>query len=307
MTRLVITGAGGQVGYELCRQSWPAGFEVIPFTRANLDIADPIGVADKITAEIDLVINVAAYTAVDRAETEREQAWRVNARGPGILAERCAMLQIPLIHLSTDYVFDGTKTSPYIESDHVGPLNEYGRSKLGGEEAVRKALRQHLILRTSSVFGETGANFVKTMLRLGAERESLQIVADQMSCPTPAREIATALIAICQVITADPDNVAWGTYHFCGAPEVAWSQFAGAIFALSGARGVHVPRIIEISAKEYRTDARRPAYSVMGCEKIASNFKIPRPNWSEGLERVIKALFSGGSSHESQGNYFGRR
>jgi dTDP-4-dehydrorhamnose reductase len=297
MKRAVITGAGGQVGYELRRQSWPADFEVVPFTRADLDIADPVAVAREITPDSDIVVNVAAYTAVDRAETERELAWRVNAQGPRILAERCAVLDIPLIHLSTDYVFDGTKASPYIESDDVGPLNEYGRSKLAGENAVREALAQHIILRTSSVFGESGANFVRTMLRLGAERESLQIVADQMSCPTPAQDIATALVAICQTIMTDPDKIEWGTYHFCGAPEVTWSQFASAIFALSGARQGRVPRIIDIQAKDYRTDARRPVYSVMGCEKIANNFKIPRPSWSEGLVGVVDSLLSGVGGH----------
>ncbi len=222
MTRVVITGAGGQVGYELRRQSWPAGFEVTAFTRASLDIADPGAVAAKITPDCDMVVNVAAYTAVDRAETEREKAWQGNAQGPRILAERCAALDIPFIHLSTDYVFDGTKASPYVESDDVGPVNEYGRSKLAGENAVREVHGRHIIMRTSSVFGESGANFVRTMLRLGAERDSLQVVADQVSCPTPARDIAAALVAICQAIAADPDGVEWGTYHFCGAPEVTW-------------------------------------------------------------------------------------
>jgi dTDP-4-dehydrorhamnose reductase len=255
-------------------------------------------VAREITPGSDVVVNVAAYTAVDRAETEREQAWRVNAEGPRILAERCAALGIPFIHLSTDYVFDGAKTSPYVESDDVGPLNEYGRSKLAGENAVRGALARHVILRTSSVFGESGANFVRTMLRLGAERDSLQIVADQISCPTPARDIAAALVAICQTIMTDPDGVEWGTYHFCGAPEVTWSEFAGAIFALSRRGGAtRVPRIIDIQAKDYRTDARRPVYSVMGCEKIANNFNIPRPSWSKGLEGVVNSLMNGVGGH----------
>jgi dTDP-4-dehydrorhamnose reductase len=297
MTRVVITGAGGQVGYELCRQSWPAEFEVVPLTRANLDIADPVAVARDITPNCDIVINVAAYTAVDRAETERELAWRVNEQGPRTLAARCAELNIPLIHVSTDYVFDGKKASPYLESDGVGPVNEYGRSKLAGENAVRETLARHIILRTSSVFGESGANFVKTMLRLGAQRPSLKIVADQVSCPTPARDIATALVSICRTIGMDPSSVEWGTYHFCGGPEVTWSQFANAIFALNGARGAHVPQIIDIEAKDYRTDARRPVYSVMGCEKIANNFKIARPDWAEGLADVVNSLSNGGGYH----------
>jgi dTDP-4-dehydrorhamnose reductase len=297
MTRVVITGAGGQVGYELCRQSWSAEFEVVPFVRASLDIADPVAVAREITPNSDIVINVAAYTAVDRAETERELASRVNEQGAKILAERCAVLNIPFIHLSTDYVFDGMKASPYVESDDVGPVNEYGRTKLAGENAVREATVRHIILRTSSVFGESGANFVRTMLRLGAERDSLQIVADQMSCPTPARDIAMALVAICRAIVDDPSIVKWGTYHYCGAPEVTWSQFASAIFALSGARGARVPQIIDIEAKDYRTNARRPVYSVMGCEKIANNFKISRPSWSEGLAGMLNSLSDGGGSH----------
>jgi len=297
MTCAVITGAGGQVGYELLRQSWPSDFEVVPLTRAGLDIADPVAVARAVTSNADIVVNVAAYTAVDRAETERELAWRTNEQGARILAERCAELEIPFIHLSTDYVFDGGKSSPYVESDDVGPLNEYGRSKLAGENAVREALPRHIILRTSSVFGQSGANFVKTMLRLGAERDSLKIVADQMSCPTPARDIATALVAICRAVIADPNSVEWGTYHFCGTPETTWSQFAGTIFALSGARGGRVPRIIDIEAKDYRTDARRPGYSVMGCEKISNNFKIDRPSWADGLADVLNSLSNGGGNH----------
>ncbi len=295
MKRIVVTGAGGQVGHELCRANWPANVELVPFARTDLDISARSTVAKLITGADDLVINVAAYTAVDRAETEGDRNWQTNAVGPAVLAERCAHLDIPLLHLSTDYVFAGAKQVPYEEDDETGPLNAYGKSKLAGEGAIRAVLDKHIILRTSSVFGESGPNFVKSMLRLGSERESLRIVADQVSCPTAARDIAAAIVTLSSKVLGAPDSVFWGTYHFCGQPAVTWLEFATEIFKAGAMHGARVPELIGIPAYEYRTDARRPTYSVMACEKIGRAFDIRRPDWSPGLIQLVGAILHEGN------------
>ena len=194
--KIVVFGAGGQIGREVCRAAWPPGHTILPLDRKAVDITKSAAVGAMLTRETpDLAINLAAYTAVDRAESEPDQAWAVNCAGAAHIAAACGENATPLIHLSTDYVFDGRKTEPYREDDAVGPLGVYGRSKEAGERAVRAALAQHVILRTAWVFGAHGANFVKTMLRLAAERPVLRVVADQRGCPTAAADIAAALMA----------------------------------------------------------------------------------------------------------------
>jgi dTDP-4-dehydrorhamnose reductase len=291
VTQIVISGGSGQVGRALQRCRWPSDAVVTAYERCELDIADADQVAAAIVPQIDFVINAAAYTAVDRAETDRDGAWRTNARGPAVLAARCAELGIPLLHLSTDYVFDGGKVTPYIEEDDTRPLNAYGMSKLDGEAAVRSGTPRHVIMRTASVFSEDGANFVKSMLRLGAGRPALRIVDDQISCPTAAADIAEALVRIVARIGAEEEsNAYWGTYHFCGGPPVSWYDFAARIFEIAQSHGRTAPALERIRAAEFPSAARRPAHSAMDCHKIKEIFGIETSSWVAGLPQVLQAI-----------------
>ena len=262
------------------------------FSREALDITNSAQLTDKIGSSIDLVINAAAYTAVDRAERERAQARRVNAEGPGLLAKRCGELSIPLIHVSTDYVFGGEKGSPYVEEDEPGPLNEYGASKLAGEEAVRQQLPEHLILRTASVFSEFGQNFVKSMLRLGAERSSISVVADQTCCPTAAADIAKTIVRLVAQISSGRISDAWGTYHLCGQPPVTWFEFAREIFKTASEYGVK-PKLRPIGVADYPAAAARPIYSALDCTKLERTFGIRAPAWAVRMPDVVRTIVSG--------------
>lgn len=288
--KVIVVGANGQVGRELRRAAWPANSRVSFLSHQELDIADTAAVRDKVVAPINIVINAAAYTAVDRAESERQVAYRANALGPGVLAERCAILGITLIHISTDYIFDGAKVVPYLEDDKPSPLNVYGESKLAGESAVRTAGGVHMIVRTASVFSEYGQNFVKTMLRLGAERASLAVVADQVSCPTPAADIAALLVLLAQQATTVAKDKVCGTYHFCGQPPVTWFNLARNIFDVASKYGLKRPELRPISAADYPSAARRPLYSALGCAKIAGAFNSTQPTWAARLPDIISAV-----------------
>src|SRR5712691_12928846 len=223
--KLLVLGAGGQVGHELCRLAWPAGYRLAAVDRDGIDITQREKVFAAMARERpDIVINAAAYTAVDRAESEPDIAWASNCSGPANLAAACRDAVIPLIHLSTDYVFDGSKSGAYREDDPVEPLGVYGKSKEAGDQAVRGALAQHVILRTAWVYSAHGRNFVKTMLRLAGERPVLRVVADQVGSPTSAGDIAAAISTIVRQIEAG--NTRWGTYHFAGAGAVTWHGFA---------------------------------------------------------------------------------
>src|SRR6516164_4784107 len=227
--KILVFGAGGQIGREVCRAAWPPRYAILPLDRNAVDIANSAAVSAVLDRETpDLAINLAAYTAVDRAESEPETAWAANCAGAAHIAAACGDTAVPLIHLSTDYVFDGRKADPYREEDAVGPLCVYGCSKEAGERAVRAAVAHHIILRTAWVYGAHGTNFVKTMLRLGAERPLLRVVADQRGCPTSAAEIATALIVIARHIERGTTN--WGTFHFSAAGSTSWHGFAEEIF-----------------------------------------------------------------------------
>jgi dTDP-4-dehydrorhamnose reductase len=281
----LITGSSGQLGQALQHCSNESDFHLIPCRRDELDITQ----TESITAAIKYyqpvaIINTAAYTAVDRAESERTTAEQINHQGAKNLAIACEQLRVRLIHLSTDYVFDGESTQPYQESDRVNPINIYGETKWHGEEAIRQHCEQHVILRVSGVFSEFGTNFFKTMLRLGKEKDTLRIVADQLTCPTAASDIAHALNQICQ----QPQHT--GTYHFCSQPIISWFEFAKCIFneAKKNQLNLVAKEILPITAAHYPTAAKRPRFSALDCRKVNSTFGIESPD----LHRSVEQLFA---------------
>lgn len=297
--RIIVTGAHGQVGWEVTQRGTAQGHQILAWDHAELDISAAEAVRQALAnSGAELVINAAAYTAVDRAEQEEEAAFAVNRDGPANLATACAGLNIPLLHLSTDYVYDGGKIDPYVESDPTTPLGVYGESKLAGDEAVRELWARHLILRVSWVFGMHGHNFVKTILRLAKEREELRIVADQRGCPTYAADIADVLLELAGRVAEIDAASAWGTYHYCGAPSTTWHGFASAIVEQVQQlpkrqrrkdADLMVQTITAINTAAYPTPAARPINSVLDCAKLQTTFGItPRP-WLDGLQAVVAA------------------
>jgi dTDP-4-dehydrorhamnose reductase len=280
---LLVFGQTGQVARELRRQA-PESERLLALPRAGADLSDPETCARAIcAANPSAVINAAAYTAVDRAETEEPLAMTVNGAAPGAMARACAGLGIPLVHISTDYVFDGAGQTPWRPEDAPAPCNAYGRSKLAGEAAVRAAGGAHAILRTSWVFSGAGRNFVTTMLRLSETRDRLSVVDDQVGGPTPAADIATACLRIARTLRAAPGLS--GTYHFAGAPDVSWKAFAEAVFAAAG-RSVAVTGI---PTADYPTPAPRPRNSRLDCSATRRAFGLERPDWRAGLARALEA------------------
>ncbi len=281
--RIALFGATGQVATEIQRRvPETVSLEVIGRDRA--DFAAPAGVRRAAEGvEADAVINAVAYTAVDKAETERDLATAVNGASVGQLGIACKEKAIPLVHISTDYVFPGTGGNPWRPQDATAPLGLYGASKLTGEEALQTSGARHVILRTSWVFSAHGHNFVKTMLRLGAERDRLTIVADQVGGPTPAAAIADACLAIAERLAQGQKG---GTYHFSGAPDVTWADFAREIFRQAGLS----PEVLDIPTSEYPTPARRPLNSRLDCSTLEADFGIKRPDWKAGLAEVMKEL-----------------
>lgn len=287
--RVLVFGETGQVARELARIGRARGHALASLGRRGADLADPAACAAAIAgAEADIVINAAAYTAVDRAESEPALAHAVNAAAPGAMAQACAARGLPFLHVSTDYVFDGAPGRPWREDDPVGPLGVYGASKLAGEVAVAAAGGPHVILRTAWVFSAHGANFVKTMLRLAAERDALGVVDDQIGGPTPAAAIAAALLDIAAAFRAGTGTS--GVFHFAGAPATSWAGFARAIFAASAARGGRAPAVTPIASADYPTPARRPLNSVLDCARIAAVYGVEQPDWAAGLEDVLDLL-----------------
>ena len=288
--RLLVFGTTGQVARELARAATARGTGLTALGRAEVDLADPVACAAAVmAAEADAIVNTAAYTAVDRAEDEPDIAHAVNAAAPGAMAEAAAARGLPFLHVSTDYVFDGTPGRPWLEDDPTGPLGAYGRSKLAGERAVAAAGGPHAVLRTSWVFSAHGSNFVKTMLRVGAERDTLRVVDDQVGGPTPARAIAEALFAIAEAFAGGRGRT--GVFHFAGAPDIRWAGFARAIFALHAERtGVRIPEIVPIPTADYPTPAWRPLNSALDCTRIREAYGIERPDWRAGLAAVLEEL-----------------
>lgn len=289
--RVLITGARGQVGHELLRLA-PEEFLAHGLGSTALDIGNAAQVA-KVVAEFQpqLIINAAAYTAVDKAESDAERAWVVNRDGVANLAIAAERLGIPVFHISTDYVFSGDAREPYRESDPVGPTGVYGASKLGGEVMLAANCSRHLILRTSWVFGAHGNNFVKTMLRLGREREELGVVADQHGCPTAAASIARALWTLA-VQYRDHGALQWGVYHYAGTPACTWHDFALEIFRQAHELGLleRVPVVRAIATTDYPTPATRPAWSVLDCSKLHAAHDIAQADWREELGLVLREL-----------------
>ena len=280
--KLLIFGQTGQVARELIAQA--EDHEVTALSRADADQSNPHACA-AIVRDLrpDAVINAAAYTAVDKAEEEEALSTVVNGETPGAIACACAEIDVPFLHISTDYVFAGTGTAPWSPEDATAPQNAYGRSKLVGEEAVRKAGGIHAILRTSWVFSAHGNNFVKTMLRLSETRDELNVVADQIGGPTAARDIAAALLAILPRLK---DGLGSGTYHFAGQPVTSWAEFAREIFAQAGT----ATKVHDIPTSAYPTPAQRPLNSRMDCSKLTTDFGIEIPDWRASLKDVLKDL-----------------
>ncbi|MEM9602037.1 MAG: dTDP-4-dehydrorhamnose reductase [Pseudomonadota bacterium] len=295
--RVLITGGDGQLGHSLRRETADLSWSVTVCNRTELDITDAARV-DAAVAELQpqLVINAAAYTAVDRAESEREAAFAVNAHGAGHLAQAAAAVGAACFHVSTDYVFSGESDTAYRETDAPAPCGVYGESKLAGEVAVAEANPHHLILRTAWVFSEQGANFVKAMLRLGQARDELGVVDDQVGGPTYAGDIARTLITLAHRVHADDakDTLAafpWGTYHYCGLPYVSWHGFATAIFERVAARGLFdVPTVRSITTAEYPTAARRPANSRLDTHELTQAFGIQPGDWAAALDPIDRFL-----------------
>ncbi|RKF13472.1 dTDP-4-dehydrorhamnose reductase [Roseovarius spongiae] len=278
--RVVIFGRTGQVARELARAIPDAAF----IGRDEADFTDPLACLAALKRHApEAVINAAAYTAVDRAEEEEPLALQVNARTPGVLAAECAAGGVPFVQISTDYVFDGAGDTAWLPHSPTAPLSAYGRTKLAGEEAVRGAGGPHAILRTSWVFSAHGANFVKSMLRLGAERDALRIVADQVGGPTPADAIAQACLTLARNLR---DGAPGGAYHFAGAPDVSWAGFAREIFAQAGMQ----TEVSDIPTSEYPTPAKRPSNSRLDCTSLMRDHGIARPDWRAGLARVLQEL-----------------
>jgi dTDP-4-dehydrorhamnose reductase len=290
--KLLVFGRSGQVATALSALAGP-DLAVTCLARTEADLTDPASCAAAVArADADAVINAAAYTAVDRAEEEETLAHRVNGDAPGAIAVACAARGLPFVHLSTDYVFDGTGDRPWREDDETGPLGVYGRSKLAGERAVAAAGGAHAIMRTSWVFSAHGGNFVKTMLRVGAERDRLTVVDDQHGGPTPADAIAEAAVTIARALVRGQGES--GVFHFSGAPDTTWHGFARAIFARTG--WSRLPEIAPVATDAWPTPARRPANSRLDCGRIAAVFGIGQPDWGAGLDRALAALHVGGQT-----------
>ena len=284
--RILLFGAGGQVGREVSALAAARGLDLTGRDHAALDICDPAALARTLERERPgVVINAAAYTAVDKAESEPELAGRINAFAPGLIAERCARYRIPVVHISTDYVFDGTKSGPYVESDPIAPLGVYGRSKAAGEAAVRAGIEQHVIVRTAWVYGAHGNNFLKTMLRLAGERDRLTVVADQHGCPTATYDLACALLAA--AAAAAKGEARWGTYHFAGTGVTSWHGFACEIVAAAAPFTKRQPEVAPIATADYPTAARRPRNSELASDLFERTFGIRAALWAERTRQVV--------------------
>lgn len=299
--RLAVTGRNGQVARALIERA-PAGVEIVTLARPETDLRDPVAVAEAIAAAgADAVINAAAYTAVDLAETEPELAHQINAAGAGAVAAAAARRNIPVIQISTDYVFDGNSDRPYREDDATGPIGVYGASKLAGERAVAAANADHAILRTAWVYSPFGKNFVRTMLTLAQRRDEVSVVADQCGAPTSALEIADGIFAVARNLLAQPNAQALrGVFHMTASGAADWAQFAVAIFACSAALGGPSATVKPIPTADYPTPARRPANSRLDCTRLAELHGVRLPPWDQSLAPCVERLVAAGRTTETK-------
>ena len=290
---IAIIGSNGQLGWELVRRAERRGYEALALDLPEIDIVKPASINDHLSSKnLSLVINAAAYTAVDRAESEIDQAYAVNRVGSANLADFCEQVALPLINVSTDYVFDGSKAGSYCEDDPVAPLGVYGQSKEAGEAEVRRRIQEHLIIRTAWLYGVHGHNFVKTMLRFGKERETMRVVDDQAGCPTYAVDLANAILLMTDHILSGK-KTPWGTYHYCGGGSTTWCGFAKAIFKIAEKyEAISVREVIPITTDEYQTPVKRPTNSVLDCSKIERNFGIRTRPWIKSLTDMIDAVYA---------------
>lgn len=297
MTRpILVTGGDGQLGTSLCNLPALVGYELVAPGLDQLDFTVPETIARVMAARPwAAVINCAAHTAVDRAESEPALAWTINAAAPAQIARLCAAAGIPMVQVSTDYVYPGDKAGVYSEEDPVGPLGVYGASKAAGEWAVRAAVPRHVIARTSWVVSPFGANFIKTMLRLGAERPELRVVDDQWGAPTSAQDLAAALLRITQRLIEVPDAPT-GVFHVVNRGETTWRRVAEAVFARAAAHGHTVPRVTPIATSEYPTPARRPLNSRLSTARLEQAYGIVLPDWRDGVDRIVDELLQAETS-----------
>ncbi len=295
--RILVTGKDGQVVRSLVERGAHAGHDVVPLGRPVLDLAgdsEAVIAVIKATAA-DAIVSAAAYTAVDKAESERERAFAINEAGAAAVAEGARQLAVPLVHLSTDYVFDGRKPIPYVETDPTGPTGVYGASKLAGEKAVLATYGNVAILRTAWVYSPFGANFVKTMLRLAEQRDEVDVVADQRGNPTSALDIADGILTVATHLVANGDVRQRGTFHMASAGDASWAEFAEAIFAASAAAGGPGARVRHIGAHDFPTAATRPANSRLTADRLALVHGVRLPEWRESTANVVARLVRSGA------------
>ncbi|WP_417498341.1 dTDP-4-dehydrorhamnose reductase [Maricaulis sp.] len=293
---IILLGRSGQVATAIAALAATSGRTIRQLARPDFDFAKPDSIAPVLEPVLaaatpgSVVVNATAYTDVNRAEVEPELAHTINALAPGILAGQCEQAVLPLIHLSTDYVHDGTKGEPYVETDPCNPLGVYGRTKLAGDEAVQGSGARHVILRTAAVYSATGKNFVRTMLELGRRQDRVQVVSDQRTNPTAAADIAVAILAIADQLTSQTSDS--GLFHFCGDAAASWADFATEIFDIAAGLGERPVQVERIAAKDFPSPARRPACSVLDCGAIADRFSIPQPDHREALVRAITGILA---------------
>ena len=291
--RIAVTGQAGQVVTSLIERGADGGHEVIAIGRPQLDLADPASVIRALeAARPDVIVSAAAYTAVDKAETESELAHAVNGAGAGAVAQAARARGVPLIHISTDYVFDGTLDRPYLESDLTEPTGVYGASKLAGEQAVLATHDDSAVLRVAWVYSPFGGNFVKTMLRVGADRDELAVVADQVGNPTSALDIADGILLVATNMRSDSSPQLRGIFHMTASGEASWADFAQAIFAASATHGGPSASVRRIGTVDYPTPATRPANSRLDCGKIARVHGVTLPDWRGSLDTVVARLIA---------------
>lgn len=292
--RIVVTGREGQVASSLLERAAKHDVDVVAVGRPELDLSTPPSILPALRRAMpDIVVNAAAYTAVDQAESETATADAVNGTGAGAVAKAAAELGIPIVHLSTDYVFDGRLGRPYRETDPVGPTSVYGRSKLAGEQAVAEASPDHVIVRTAWVYSPFGKNFVRTMLRLARDRDEIAVVGDQRGSPTNALDLADGIVAICRELIRRPGRPTLrGVFHLVGQGEGTWAEFAAACFEISAAYGGPHSRVRPISTADYPTPATRPENSRLDSSKAAEVYGVRLPPWRGSLHEVVRRLLA---------------